>query len=276
MSSTTELMTCRDTVSTKCQNSLKLNMAKIRILVAEDNTAHAMKMEMLLDEMDYQLLGIHASTDEFLRSYKATKPDLVLLDIELDNGGDGIEIASRINAERQVPIIFISARNDLETMNRANSTDPYAYMVKPVEKNALQAAIELAIYKFAKDQDKNTHSGPFAGWSEDLLVKDSFFIKSGGKLEKVQQDDILWVELTEERYCAVVTVSRSYHIRASISGLADKLDPSQFVRVHRKYIANANKIDSIDEVEMTLQIGSHSLDIGKTYKSILLKRLNML
>ncbi|MEQ9297263.1 MAG: response regulator [Cyclobacteriaceae bacterium] len=251
-------------------------MSKIRILAAEDNSTHALKLEMLLEEMDYQLIGIYATSEEVLRNYKATKPDLVLLDIELDGGGDGIEIAAKINAERQVPIIFVSARDDVETMMRANSTDPYAYIVKPVEKGALQAAIELAIYKFAKDQEKEISAEPFVGWSEDLLVKDSFFIKSGSRLEKVHHDDILWVELTEERYCAVVTINRSYHIRASISGLADRLNPSQFVRVHRKYIANANKIDSIDEVEMTLQIGSHSLDIGKTYKGILLKRLNML
>lgn len=251
-------------------------MAKIKILIAEDDPIHAMKMEMLLEEMDYQLMGVCSAKEEMLRSYKAIKPDLVLLDIELDNGSDGIDIANRINEEGQVPIIFVSARNDIETMMRANAANPYAYMVKPVEKSALQAAIELAIYKFAKDQEKSIEAEPFAGWSEDILVKDSFFIKSGSKLEKVNNDDILWVELAEERYCNIVTNNRNYHIRASISNLADKLNPNQFVRIHRKHIVNANKVDSIDEAEMVVQIGEHSVDIGKTYKNILLKRLNML
>ncbi|MGB3465458.1 MAG: response regulator transcription factor [Cyclobacteriaceae bacterium] len=251
-------------------------MAKIKILVAEDDPIHAMKMEMLLDEMNYQLMGICSATDEMLRSYKAIKPDLVLLDIELDNGSDGIEIANRINAERRVPIIFVSARNDVATMMRANESNPYAYMVKPVEKSGLQAAIELALYKFARDQEESIKSEPFTGWSDDLLVKDSFFIKTGSQLEKVRTSDILWIALAEERYCEIFTDSRQYHIRTSISSLTNKLDTNIFVRIHRKHIVNADRLDAINEADMTVTVGGHLLSIGKTYKNILLKRLNML
>ena len=251
-------------------------MPKIRILVAEDNPIHASRMDMLLDEMGYENVGIYAKSDEFLRTFHAVKPDLVLLDIELEGSKDGVEIAARISELSPVPVIFTSALEDKKTLERAQITNPYAYLVKPVEKGSLQASIELAVYKFAKDQEQVVINQPFTGWAEDLLVKDSFFVKTGSKLEKVNYADVQWIELAEERYCDIVTSNRNYHLRTSITSLAEKLAPSEFVQIHRRYIINASKIDSIDEADLTVEIGDKTLPIGKTYKSLLIKRLQML
>ncbi|MBO3697334.1 LytTR family DNA-binding domain-containing protein [Roseivirga sp. E12] len=251
-------------------------MTKIRILVAEDNPIHATRMDMLLDEMGYENVGIYAKSDEFLRTFHAVKPDLVLLDIELEGNKDGVEIAAKITASSPVPVIFTSALEDKKTLERAQVTNPYAYLVKPVEKGSLQASIELAVYKFAKDQEKDELNEPFGGWKEDLLVTDGFFVKAGSKLEKVHYADVLWIEVAQERYCDIVTSSRNYHLRTSIASLAEKLAPSAFVRIHRRYIVNASKIDSIDESDLTIEVGEHTLSMGKTYKTHLIKRLQML
>lgn len=251
-------------------------MSKIRVLVAEDNPIHAGKMEMLLDEMGYETIGVYATSQELMRAFHATKPDLVLLDIELDGQVDGVEIAKKLNQFNQVPIIFVTAREDQATISRAKATDPYAYMLKPVERGSLQASIELAVYRFARDQEKFQELEPFTGWSNDILVKDSFFIKAGSKLEKVHCNDILWVELAEERYCDVVTKNRNYHLRASMTSLGEKLDPARFVRVHRGYIVNAHQVESIDEADMVIEVAGKSIPLGKSYKDQLVNRLMML
>ncbi|WP_422360542.1 LytR/AlgR family response regulator transcription factor [Reichenbachiella sp.] len=251
-------------------------MAKLRVLVAEDNYVHAARLEMILEERGYHHLGTYSNAEELLRVFHATKPDLVLLDIELDSNESGIDVAEKINHVHPTPVIFTTARDDKVTMDRATQTEPYAYLIKPIESSGLQAAIELAIYKFGKDQEKGASQEPFTGWSEDLLVRDSFFVKAAGKLEKVVSSEVLWVELAEERYCQVVTIKRGYHIRTSMNSLSSKLDSARFVRIHRKYIVNADKVDSIDEVDFTVEVGAKSLPLGSTYKSGLLKRLKML
>ncbi len=251
-------------------------MPNLKILVAEDNLIHSNKMEMLLDEMGYDLIGIFASSEELLRAFHATKPDLILLDIELEGNKDGVEIAEKINTIRATPIIFTTALEDKSSIERATKTNPYAYLIKPIEKGALQAAMELALFKFSKEQNPQKVDETYNGWQEDLVMSNSFFIKAGGKLEKVQHDDILWIELAEERYCDIVTSNKNYHLRTSMTVLSQKLNPSHYLRIHRKYIVNIQKIDGIDEADLMLEIGEHSIPFGNTYKSALLSKLSLL
>lgn len=250
-------------------------MAAIKILVAEDNPVHAAKMEMLLDEMGYSLLGVASNAGEFLRLFRATEPDLIILDIELKDGGDGIAIASQVEKIKPTPTIFATSFEDKDTINRALQTDPYAYLIKPVERPSLQAAIELAIFKFGRAKDQKTM--PFAHeWSEDLILKDCFFVKAGSKLIKVPHTEILWIAVGEERYCDIVTTNRTYPVRTSMNQLESKLNPNMFVRVHRSHIVNIQQVDGIDESDMVIEVKSKNVPLGAAYKTDLVQRLRLL
>ncbi len=250
-------------------------MASIRVLVAEDNPLHAARMEMLLDEMGYELVGIYDTTADLLRLFKATSPDLVILDIELKQGGDGVELAASINEIRPTPIIFATSFGDKKTISRALQSDPYAYLVKPIEKPSLQAAIELALFKFA-NHPAETAPVRYSGWSEDMVLNDSFYLKAGDRLVKVLISDILWIEMGEHRYCDLVTEDRKFHLRTTLKELLEKLDPRWFVQIHRSTVVNISKVTSIREVDLMLSISDRDLPIGKVYKDALLKRLRML
>ncbi len=255
-------------------------MPAIKVLVAEDDPLHASRIEMLLEEMGYEVIGPFAAETDILRMFRATHPDLVVLDIQLKGGGDGIDIASRIRDIKATPTIFVTSFEDTETIKRALEADPYAYIVKPVEKGSLQASIELAIHKFSqeKNQEKNTGAerNPFQGWANDVLIQDSFFVKAGDKLVKLPLDEILWIEVAEERYCDILTLGRRYHLRTSLSSLEQKLDPSYFFRIHRTCIVNLRKIESINEADMTISIDGQEVPLGKAFKTDLLKRLKKL
>lgn len=259
-------------------NSLRLfGMAQIRILAIEDDPIHAARMEMLLDELGYFLIEIASTPDEALRLFSATKPDLVLMDIDLSSDRDGIEVAEKMNMINPVPIIFTTSFTDRETIDRAKSSDPYAYMIKPIEQGALQASIELAVFRFAKDYYRDTiESDHFSGWSQNLMAKDSFFVKTSNCLEKIRYADVLWVGVSSDRYCDIVTESRSFTIRTSLKSLEGKLSPYQFVRVHRAYIVNLLKVDSINEQDMSLGIRDKSVPLGSAYKQLIMKQLNII
>lgn len=252
-------------------------MTKLRILAVEDNPLHASKLEMLLDELGYFLIEIVNNADEAIRLFRATKPDLVLMDIDLGDGGDGISIANRINAINPVPIIFITSFSDQKTFNRAKSTEPYAYMIKPIEKASLQASIELAVLRFSKDYFKDTVEGDFfTGWSQKKLAQESFFVKTADGLAKVRYNDVLWINISTEKYCEIVTTSKTFRVRASLKQLEGKLSPYQFVRTFRSHIVNIHKIDAIRESDMTIIIGKEAIPLGQSYKQLLFQRLNVI
>lgn len=252
-------------------------MAQLRILAIEDNPLHAGKLEMLLDELGYFLIEVVNNASEAIRMFRATKPDVVLMDVDLGGEKDGIDIAQQINEINPVPIIFITSFTDKTTFDRAKSTEPYAYMIKPVEKASLQASIELAVLRFAKDYFKETVEGDFfTGWSQNMLAKESFFIKTGNGLEKIRYAEVLWIHVAVDRYCDIVTGSKVFTIRASLKQLEDKLSPYQFVRTHRTHIVNIQKIDAISEQDMTVTIGEQIIPLGQAYKQVLMQKLNII
>ncbi|SHK77342.1 two component transcriptional regulator, LytTR family [Reichenbachiella agariperforans] len=249
-------------------------MAKLKILVAEDDTTHATKMEMLLDEMEYNCVGVHDNEKDLLRSIQIMKPDVIVLDISLKNTDSGISIAQKIQRIRPTPFLFVTSFDDKETLGKAMETNPYAYLIKPVERGNLQAAIELAIHKFSR-QETTSHTQQ-SEWNTDVLVQNSFFLKRGSKLEKVQVKDILWIELTDERYCQIITTTHQYHLRMSLKALEQQLDPKLFLRVHRAYIVSIDRINSIEEADLMIGIEGREIPFGRSYKTVLFKRLQML
>jgi DNA-binding LytR/AlgR family response regulator len=250
-------------------------MTPIRILVAEDDPLHAAKMEMLLEQMGYELVGICPSADEMLRQFLKLEPDLVILDISLQGSIDGVSLAGHLNAIRTTPIIFATSFEDKETIQRALQENPYAYLVKPIELGPLQAAIELAFHR-ANLQNQKPSENQAVEWTEGVVLKDAIFIKAGGKLQKVRLMDILWIEVAEDRYCDVVTIDRKFHVRSSLLQLSEKLDSNVFARVHRVYMVNCHHITSIDENDMYLMVNNQSIPFGSTFKADLLKRLKLL
>ena len=246
-------------------------MSRIRILLAEDNPLHASKVEMLLDLLDYDLVGVGSTKAEVIQMHSELQPDLMIMDIELSDGSDGVKTAEVIHQDSKVPVIFLSSYEDRETISRALKTNPFAYLVKPVEKGNLQAAIELALAKSGVDVTPDN-----ATEFNQVLLQNSFFVKSGSKLQKVKLEDVLWVEVAQDRYCDLVTKEKRFQVRSSLNHLEDKLDPSTFIRTHRTTIINLNHIDGIDEFEMVVEVNGHSLPLGNSYKSNFLNKLKMI
>ena len=252
-------------------------MGKIRILAVEDEPIHQEKLYIVLEELNYELVGMVDNIKEAMQMLFATKPDIVLLDIALEGDRDGIEIATKINQTIPTPIIFTTSFSEKKIMDQAMLTDPYAYLVKPVQEKNLQAAIELALIRFAKDKEKQElGESPFQNWNNNLLVRDSFFTKQAGKLIKVKFEQVCWVEVLKDKYCKIKTIDTDFTIRATLKELSQKLSSSQFVQIHRSYIVNARLIESIDEADGTIEVSGKSLPMGRIYKEQVLKRLNLL
>lgn len=121
-----------------------------RILVVEDEHIVAIGIKKMLKSLGYTVTGIASSGEDAISKAESTFPDLVLMDIMLKGDIDGIEAAEAIRNIIDVPIIYLTAYSDNKVLERAKTTSPYGYIVKPFDEKDLHISIEMALYKHIK------------------------------------------------------------------------------------------------------------------------------
>lgn len=117
------------------------------ILIVEDEGIVGLDIQRRLVNLGYHAPHIAASGSQAIQRALSLRPDLALMDIRLKGGMDGISTAQQIQALLDIPVIFISAYADEDTLRRAKVTEPYAYILKPFEEREIHIAIEMALYK---------------------------------------------------------------------------------------------------------------------------------
>jgi two-component system, cell cycle sensor histidine kinase and response regulator CckA len=127
-------------------------MAKTKILIVEDNPIVAEDLKRKLINLSYEVTATTYSGNEALESVKDKKPDIVLMDIRLGDGMNGIDVATILKKDHNISIIYVTAHSDDDTIYRAKQTQPYGYIVKPFDDNELKSTIEIAVYKQQADR----------------------------------------------------------------------------------------------------------------------------
>jgi class 3 adenylate cyclase len=124
----------------------------VKILIAEDENIIAKDIANTLRRFGYRVLGSVKSGHEAIEKCKEFNPDLVLMDIILEGEMSGIEAADIIMNSFAIPVIYLTALADNETLQRAKITEPFGYVLKPFDERALHSSIEMAIYKYKINQ----------------------------------------------------------------------------------------------------------------------------
>ncbi len=118
-----------------------------RILVVEDESIVAMGIEHRLQALGYQITASVASGEAAIERVAETRPDLVLMDIQLQDAMDGIEAAEQIRNRYNIPVVYLTAHTDPRTFERAKVTEPFGYIIKPFQERDLHITVEMALYK---------------------------------------------------------------------------------------------------------------------------------
>jgi CheY-like chemotaxis protein len=119
----------------------------IHLLIVEDESVVALDLRLGLEDLGYQVQGSAASGEEAIRMAAQRRPDLVLMDIRIRGNLDGIETAAILRRRHDMPVVFLSAHSDADTLGRAERAGMDAYLIKPVGFEELRAAIERALMK---------------------------------------------------------------------------------------------------------------------------------
>jgi len=240
----------------------------LKILIVEDEMSFALDLEILVEELGYELIGITDNSEEVLAKILEQSPDLILMDISIKGKYSGIEIAEKIK-HLPIAILFITSHKNKEIFDRAKSTNFAGYLVKPVDQFSIQAAIEMAVKTL-----KNFEVPSLTKAKQLATHSAHFFLKKQGTFYRVDVEEILWIG-AEGNYINVATEERSYVILQSIQEV-QKLLPDYFLQIHRSYIINSTKITSIDPAASTISILQQVLPISRRLKKDILQRLNFL
>ena len=122
-------------------------MSKTQIMIVEDEGVVAADVKESLKILGYEVVAVVPSGEEALKKIEDKKPDLVLMDIVLDGKMNGIEATDEINSRFDIPVVYLTAYADEETMERAKVTEPFGYIIKPFGDRELHTVIEMALYK---------------------------------------------------------------------------------------------------------------------------------
>ena len=120
---------------------------KARVLIVEDEALVAEDLKMAVTDLGYEVVGRADNAEEAVKKAVTLKPDVILMDIVLKGEKTGIDASHEIKAQINLPIIFLTAYTDIGLIDKAKSTEPYAYLVKPFQERQLLASVEMAMHK---------------------------------------------------------------------------------------------------------------------------------
>lgn len=248
-------------------------MASLSVMVVEDRPLTAEDIRYTLTELGYEVVAVVHSGGEALEALEKHKPDLVMLDIDLGDGMNGISVGRIIQNSHQIPFLYLTARADQATLEEAKATQPVAYIVKPFTPNDLRAAIEIAMFNVAGGQTAS-YQQPEPTQSETIVRGgETLFIKSKGRYEKIRQEDILWVE-AEDTYARIRTAEKPYLVSYTLKAVSERLTHPELIRVHRSYIVNVQQVQAIED--NMLIIGDKLIPVSKSYREVVMKRFDFL
>lgn len=216
------------------------------ILIVEDEVIIAETLKRMLLEMNCNVSKIANNLDEFEFAIEEGKTDLAFLDINLTHEHDGIQLAEKCH-EQSIPFVFITSYSDKETIRRAMALKPLAYINKPFT--------ELDLFKVCEMMKGRT--------KESTL---SLKIKDGHDTLHIKFDDINWLK-AENVYTIIQCETKKYLIRSSLKDMLDQLPKDQFVKTHRSYAVNINKVTRISAEYV--EVDQDQVPLSRTQKVVL-------
>ena len=250
-------------------------MKKAKILIVEDESIVAKDIQVTLEKLGYDVAGTVVEGEKVLEIVKEKTPDLILMDIMLKGSMTGIDTAVQVNKEISIPIIYMTAYADKDTLSKAKLTQPHGYIIKPYKEVDLRTTVEIALYKHKKeDKIKKERDLYYSIIKSDKDSGGSIFVKSKYQLIKVKTQEIYFIEALKD-YVRINTVDQRYIIHSTMKSIKDKLPSADFARVHRSFIVRIDKISAIEFPNIIMDHENKHIPIGSSYKEDLMNKIKL-
>ncbi|QSZ41345.1 response regulator [Sulfurimonas aquatica] len=129
-------------------------MNKNKIIIVEDDEITSLNLNMSLQKYGYSVVGACDNIEQAENKILTHTPDIVIIDISLQESDDGIILANIIRQKYDIPFIYLTSYSDDEVIEKAKETEPYGYIVKPFDPNSLHATIQMALFKYDMENNR--------------------------------------------------------------------------------------------------------------------------
>lgn len=123
------------------------------ILIVEDDEITALNLKISLQKQGYVVVAMCDNVEDAKKEIGNFNPEIIIVDISLQDSTDGIELAREIRSVYYIPFIFLTSHTDDDIITEAKATEPYGYIVKPFDPNSLHATIQMALFKYESEKN---------------------------------------------------------------------------------------------------------------------------
>ena len=171
-------------------------MKNMHILIVEDDEITALNLSLSLKKHGYNIVAVCDNTTEAKSKIITYAPDIIIVDISLQESNDGINLAREIRAKYSIPFIYLTSYSDDEILSQAKETEPYGYIVKPFDPSSLHATIQMALFKYEVEKERK----------DDI---------NSLKVDKLNLEKLLYSKRASDE--PIVPFGEDYHLDISIS-----------------------------------------------------------
>lgn len=248
----------------------------IHAVVADDEVLARQKLRQLLrDDRDVEIVGESATALETIELVRAAMPELLFLDIHMP-GMDGFDVMEALSTHTETPaphVIFTTAYDQYAV--RAFEVHAVDYLLKPFTHERLRTAIqrvhEQSRLRLQAPASANG-GGPAAG-----LYTNRIIFKSRGRILFLPVSDIRWIG-AEGNYVRLCTATESHLLRETMARLEERLNPREFLRVHRSFIVNLQYVKEVRREangdSVVILDKGNKVALGRSYRSLLNDQLH--
>ncbi len=238
-------------------------MGRTQVLIVEDELITANDIKETIENDGYQVMGIARTGEKAIILAREQMPDIIIMDIQLAGEITGIEAAKEILLIKKVPILFLTANDDPDTLDEVKNINPAGFLTKPIRIADFTTNMAIAL----KNQSNDTPAKEKGTNGNAVYIP----IKNGH--QKIANKDIFYIEASGS-YVSIFTYEKTIMLSTNLGNIQKQLSEGSFVRISRKHIIN---IDHIERIENNVVVVKKKvLPVGDSYRTELFKNLQII
>ena len=219
-----------------------MGIQSIDTLIVDDEVLARKKLCVLLErDPDFHIVGECATAVDAIRALQQLRPALMFLDIQMPDE-DGFSVIKAIGPDARPKIIFTTAYDNYAI--QAFDAEAVDYLLKPFDEERFARAVKRAKSEILADMAHRANDGDEGVAVHSNRSPERFVVKSEGRILFFTIDEIDWIEAASN-YVKLYSNGRGHLVRHTMNEMERKLDPGQFLRIHRSIIVNVKKIRGV-------------------------------
>ncbi len=247
-------------------------MDHIRVIIVDDEELGRESVRSQLhDQSDFSIVAECGSGKEAIKQIEALRPDVVFLDVQMPRT-DGFEVLKRVGD--QMPITVLVTAYDQYAL-RAFDTHALDYVLKPLDPERFARTLDRVRQRVTDDHEGGNGNG-LRQLVQELSAHEPnskrIVLKATGRLLYLEPDELKYVE-SAGNYLKVHVDRDVFLLRETMVGLAERLNPARFIRIHRSFVVNTHHVREVrllpggSDYEVALRDGTQ-LPVGRSYRSV--------